>query len=124
MERIKQKGNLVYVIEKLETKELVGMIDIQTEDGSAVCGYVLAKKYSGNGFMTEVLNKVLEHVFTNTIIKSIEAFCDVENKASTRVLEKAGMKLIEMKKDYVFHPNVCNEPRDCFYTELITLNII
>lgn len=114
IERIKQKGDFVYVIEKLETKELIGMIDIQTEDGSAVCGYVLARKYWGNGFMTEALNKVLENAFTNTIIKSIEAFCDVENKASARVLEKVCMKLIKRVKDYVSHPNVSDEPRDCF----------
>ena len=40
--------------------------------------------------------------------------CDVENKASARVLEKVGMQREGTLRRYIVHPNISPEPRDCF----------
>jgi ribosomal-protein-alanine N-acetyltransferase len=55
-------------------------------------GYALARKYWGQGIMTEAVRAVLDYGFTTLRLNRIEARCDVENTASWRVMEKAGMK--------------------------------
>jgi ribosomal-protein-alanine N-acetyltransferase len=40
------------------------------------------------------------------------AVCDVENVASARVLEKAGLLWEGTLRRYILHPNVSPEPRD------------
>jgi RimJ/RimL family protein N-acetyltransferase len=42
------------------------------------------------------------------------ALCDVENIASARVLEKAGMTCEGTLKQFGIHPNISATPRDCF----------
>ena len=40
------------------------------------------------------------------------ATCDCENKASARVLEKAGLRFERVLKEYIVHPNISEDPRD------------
>jgi [ribosomal protein S5]-alanine N-acetyltransferase len=42
------------------------------------------------------------------------AVCDVENAASARVLEKAGMRREGVLRRWAMHPNMGEEPRDSF----------
>jgi ribosomal-protein-alanine N-acetyltransferase len=42
------------------------------------------------------------------------AVCDVDNLASARVLEKAGMGREGRLRRWVLHPNVSAAPRDCW----------
>ena len=44
----------------------------------------------------------------------IGAVCDVENRASARVMEKAGLEREGILRRWIIHPNVGFEPRDCF----------
>jgi RimJ/RimL family protein N-acetyltransferase len=41
------------------------------------------------------------------------ACCDIENLASARVLEKAGMTFEGVLRRYLVHPNISPSPRDC-----------
>ena len=41
------------------------------------------------------------------------AFCDAENPASARVMEKAGMSFEGRLRRWHVAPNVSSEPRDC-----------
>ena len=38
--------------------------------------------------------------------------CDVENKASARVMEKAGLEREGMLRHWIIHPNISCKPRD------------
>ena len=53
--------------------------------------YKFYPKYWGNGFATEVAKELIKFGFQEYKLHRIEAGVATENKASVRVLEKAGM---------------------------------
>ena len=44
----------------------------------------------------------------------ISGVCDVENIGSARVMEKAGLVREGLARRLIIHPNISDEPRDCF----------
>jgi RimJ/RimL family protein N-acetyltransferase len=40
--------------------------------------------------------------------------CDVDNLASARVLEKVGMQREGLLRRQIVHPNISDEPGDCY----------
>lgn len=77
-------------------------------------GYVLARQYWGRGLMTEVLSLAARWAMRQGDIWRISAVCDVENPASARVMEKAGLEREGILRRWLVHPNISAEPRDCF----------
>jgi len=66
---------------------------------AAEIGYWLGEPYWGKGFMTEAVKKVTDWAFKTFDICRIQAGCFESNRASMRVLEKAGYHLeAELKK--------------------------
>jgi RimJ/RimL family protein N-acetyltransferase len=47
------------------------------------------------------------------------AVCDVKNIVSARVMEKVGMKREGTLRRGVLHPNINDEPRDCFIYAIV-----
>jgi [ribosomal protein S5]-alanine N-acetyltransferase len=78
------------------------------------CGYVLARPFWGRGLMPEVLAAAVQWAMRQDGIWRIGAVCDVENRASARVMEKAGLSREGILRRWIIHPNVSAEPRDCF----------
>ncbi|MGO4668694.1 GNAT family N-acetyltransferase [Bosea sp. 2RAB26] len=68
----------------------------------------------GRGCMTEVLSWEVQHALCYPGIFRVEAFCDVENVGSARVMEKVGMIREGLLQRRLLSPNILNEPRDCF----------
>ncbi len=60
--------------------------------GQAYIGYFLDRKFWGHGYATETAKALLAYGFKRLDLNRIWAWCDVENSASVRVLEKIGMK--------------------------------
>jgi len=77
-------------------------------------GYVLARQYWGRGLMTEVLSLAARRAMRQSDIWRIGAVCDVENRASARVMEKVGLAREGILRRWLVHPNISGEPRDCF----------
>jgi len=77
-------------------------------------GYVLARTWWGQGQMTEVLAEVVTWALKQPSVFRISAVCDVENIGSARVMEKAGLVREGLLRRWLMHPNVSDEPRDCF----------
>jgi [ribosomal protein S5]-alanine N-acetyltransferase len=77
-------------------------------------GYVLARQFWGQGLMTEVLTAAVEWALVQSDVWRIGDVCDVDNLASARVMGKAGMKKEALLRRWSMHPNVSDEPRDCF----------
>ena len=76
-----------------ENNEVIGsidVVDIQMGKLKAVLGYVLGYNYWGNGIMPEAAKAVLEHLFSEGF-KRIEAWHNVANPKSGRVMQKIGM---------------------------------
>ena len=55
-------------------------------------GYVLNRHVWGQGYMTEALRAVLAYEFDVLGTQRIFATCETANRASARVMEKAGMR--------------------------------
>jgi ribosomal-protein-alanine N-acetyltransferase len=78
------------------------------------CGYVLARPHWGRGLMSEALSAVADWAMQEEAIWRLGAVCDVDNRASARVMEKAGLKREGILRRWILHPNISPEPRDCF----------
>jgi len=109
-----QEASRAWVIEDKQDHELFGMIDLRWEETSASFGYVIAKRYWGQGITTQALCAVRDLALMQSQVYRFWGVCDVENSASARVMEKAGLALEGRLKRYVVHPNVDSAPRDCF----------
>lgn len=93
---------------------VIGMIGCRVREHAANIGYVLARKHWGQGFTAEAAQAVVDWAFTIESIYRVWAVCDVENKASARVMEKIGMQREGILRRYIVHPNISLEPRDVF----------
>ena len=94
--------------------ELVGMIEMRINNFKANVGYVVARGYWQRGIASEALHPLVEWALSQGSIYRVWALCDVENVASARVLEKAGMKVEGRLRRNTVHPNIAREPRDSY----------
>jgi [ribosomal protein S5]-alanine N-acetyltransferase len=78
------------------------------------CGYLLARRWWGRGLMTEALTEVTVWALRQASVFRIGAVCDVENIGSARVLEKSGFVREGLLRRWLLHPNISDEPRDCY----------
>ena len=77
-----------------DTNRLIGWLGIGASSrfpNERSCGYALDRRFWGQGYMTEALRAVLRYEFEELGSQRISAECEVENLASARVMEKAGM---------------------------------
>ena len=93
---------------------IVGMIGCRVREHAADIGYVLGRNYWNRGYITEAAKAIVGWAIHVESIYRVWAVCDIENKASSRVLEKVGMQREGILRRYIVHPNVSSEPRDCF----------
>ncbi|MDR7151270.1 RimJ/RimL family protein N-acetyltransferase [Hydrogenophaga palleronii] len=92
----------------------IGMLEARASQHTVDLGYVLAPKYWGQGLMPEAVRGLTEWALSQERFYRVQAFCDVENKASQRTLEKAGFAQEGRHERYVVHPNLSPEPRACY----------
>ncbi|MEA2639158.1 MAG: [ribosomal protein S5]-alanine N-acetyltransferase [Chloroflexota bacterium] len=92
----------------------LGNIELRLDGHMASIGYVLARGEWGQGYMSEAATAVVDLALALPGIYRVWAVCDVENGASARVMEHAGMQREGLLRRYMHHPNVSDEPRDVF----------
>jgi RimJ/RimL family protein N-acetyltransferase len=83
------------VVVQKESGEIIGGCGIHVtkpEQGEAFIGYVLGRRFWGQGYATEVARALLGCGFETLALRRIYAVCDAKNPASARVMEKAGMR--------------------------------
>jgi ribosomal-protein-alanine N-acetyltransferase len=68
----------------------------------AEIGYVIGRKYWGEGLMTEAVKEVIRFGFERMNLNRIQATCFPENIGSYRVMEKAGMKFEGTLREQMF----------------------
>jgi len=75
------------------TESPVGCINIHTAHikSCGEVGYCLSRKYWNKGIMTESLKAVIDFGFNRIGFERIQAYHKIDNVASGRVMEKAGM---------------------------------
>ena len=103
-----------WVIEKRQDGQLIGMVEVCIDQFKASLGYTLAKSQWGNGYMPEAIGGIVEWLLQQESIYRVWAVCDVDNRASARVLEKVKMQREGVLRKWILHPNLSAEPRDCY----------
>jgi RimJ/RimL family protein N-acetyltransferase len=104
-----------YVVIGRGNGDVRGAFDLrQSEPHRVGFGYVLARRWWGQGLMTEALTEVVHWALHQDGVFRIGSTCDVENIGSARVMEKAGLLREGLLRRWLIHPNLSSEPRDCF----------
>lgn len=83
-----------WTIERIKDGEPVGMIsfhDIYPLHARADLGFWIGRRFRNKGYATQAALALTEYGFTKLGFERIQSLCSVENAASIRVLEKAGM---------------------------------
>ncbi len=91
-----------WIIE-LDSK-IIGSISVCYSDDRleiAGIGYVLGYEYWGKGYMTEAVKAVISFLFNDVNYRKIIAGCDSENIASSKDMEKAGMKREAVLREHI-----------------------
>jgi [ribosomal protein S5]-alanine N-acetyltransferase len=107
------------IIDK-SSQEFIGWIFLRPEsdfkllqqlnfaDSEAIeLGYRIRKLSWNKGYTTEASQALVKKSFTESNIRKITAWALTENKASLRVMEKAGLKL---QQEYIVTPEMLTEP--------------
>ena len=97
----------------------IGAIGCTFESFRVELGYVLGRAHWNEGIMSEAVRAVVDWALAREPIHRVWACCDVENLASARVLEKAGMTREGLLRRWSLHPNVSDVPRDCYVYSVI-----
>jgi Acetyltransferases, including N-acetylases of ribosomal proteins len=100
------------------SNRFVGTAGFLHDDGKIQYGYALGPLHWGNGFATEVGQKIMEILKAQTDLHRIGSFVDVENIASIKVLKKIGMKEEAVLTKWFRFVNQGNEPKDCILFKL------
>ena len=114
LQELAAKKSVHLVIVRKEDHQLLGMIGLRGGDHKWELGYVLARAYWSKGYMTEAVKALVTWALRRPEIYRVWAVCDIDNKASARVMEKAGMAQEGVLRCWSIHPNVSDEPRDSY----------
>ncbi len=95
------RKSYIYSIAILDSNQFIGVIALipgKPKYKIAEVWFKIHVDYWGRGYMTEALYAVLLFAFDDLKLHRIEAGCAVENIASAKVLEKAGMTREGLKR--------------------------
>jgi ribosomal-protein-alanine N-acetyltransferase len=95
-----------------ETNEIIGGLSLRIRGHAADFGYILNRNFWGRGIATEAAITLVSWADSIPSLYRIWATCDVENLASARVLEKAGLSREGVLRKWAIRPNISPEPRD------------
>ena len=107
IESYKDGKTFDWAIELKSESKVIGSIGAKKLDESVSkieVGYCIGEKWWGHGIVTEALRKVINFLFNEVGVNRIEAYHDVRNLASGRVMQKCGMKFEGiLRKFYPFN---------------------
>jgi [ribosomal protein S5]-alanine N-acetyltransferase len=112
LESWKTGYRFTWVVTVATSDEPVGIVDARIERPRAELGYVLGRAAWGRGYMTEAVRALVGLLLAQPDIYRVWAYTDVDNRASARVLEKAGLTREARLRRYAIQPNISAEPRD------------
>ena len=87
--------------------------DVETTDGTIELGYVIHPEHHNRGYMTQALKLAIEQLFERQF-KTVICGAFEQNKASQRVMEKAGMSRISLTEDIEYRGKI----HLCVYYEI------
>lgn len=97
---LRQSGHLIGWICSEPENRLVIHSPLQVVEGEMALRYALASPYWGQGYMTEAVQAIIAYTFTVLNAPQVTADCALDNIASRRVMEKAGMVYAGIEQEY------------------------
>lgn len=98
---------------------LLGVIAVRPREHKADFGYALARQYWGRGIATEAARAVVVEVLRLPGIKRVWATCSLENSASRRVLEKAGLEQEGVLRAWCVRPQKGGAVEDAYCYSIV-----
>lgn len=100
------ENHKIFAIVLKEKKKMIGTMDAILfgrceEDKKAEIGYCISREYWNKGITTEALKAMIDFLFKEYNLHRIQAKHAVDNPASGRVMEKAGMQKEGILRDYM-----------------------
>jgi len=114
-----EQDSFTWLIETKNDNRIIGSFAARRNSHKLDIGYLLLKDFRNKGYMTEVIESFVEAAFKIEGILRIAAVCDVENLASKRAMEKAGLSYEGLLKRWLVAPNISEFPRDCFCLSVV-----
>lgn len=93
---LRKPGLGVWAVELKDTSQFVGAAGLVFHDDSeeVEVGYRFMKEHWGKGYATEAASALVKYGFEKLGLKKIVSFAHVDNRGSTRVMEKIGMQYV------------------------------
>lgn len=110
-----EKSSSWWVIENLDSKP-VGQLITGPDGNQQFIGYIIHPDHRNKGYCTEAVELMVDYLFLSKNIIRVQAEVNPENKASIRVLEKAGFTLEGVRRKVVFMRGKYND--GAFYSVL------
>ena len=116
VERLANGVEYSWILERRDLGDAVGLISGWLEVDSFELGFVLVRSCWRQGLMTEAVSAVSDWALGLDAVRRVCATCDLENSASARVFQKAGLAPLGRFERGVVRPNLGPEPRSslCF----------
>lgn len=96
-----ESGSRVFAIIRKEDQKLVGCVGLHREMGAnhGEIGYWIGRQFWGNGYASEAVQRVVDYAFLDLGMVELDAGAVPVNKASHRVLSKAGFIAWDVRED-------------------------
>jgi len=112
LRRLASGGEYSWMITLTEQSQVViGIVSAWCRSDGTELGFVLARPYWNLGYMTEAVCCAADWALSLPGSVRVWATCDVENGASSRVLEKAGFTNLGTYDTPIVRPNISPLPR-------------
>lgn len=106
--------SFAWVLRLRASNELVGMVEARVDLPRIELGYAVVRRFWGKGLATEAVRAVVDWAAAEPAVRCVWGYADVDNGASIRVLEKAGLSRAGLLEGWAVHPNIAPTPRDCY----------
>jgi RimJ/RimL family protein N-acetyltransferase len=102
-----------------ENGTFAGMIEARVDAYMVNISYVIGRAHWNRGIATEAVRGVCTWADAQPDVFRIWAVCAVDNPASARVLEKAGLTREGILRRWAVFPNINGAPKDCYSYSLV-----
>jgi [ribosomal protein S5]-alanine N-acetyltransferase len=112
-EKLNAGDERTWAIALRHSDDVIGLASCRrAERHSVEIGYCLGRRWWGKGLMSEALDMLMTALEADRDLYRIWATCNVDNKRSTGLLERAGFVFEGRLERHAVYPTLGPEPRD------------
>lgn len=116
---VNPRWHTMYAVLRRDTGQFAGMVNYhlrQPWNRRLALGWILARRWQGQGIAAEAAGALLGHCFTALNTHRVEAHIEPDNIASQRLAERLGFRQEGLMRDWLF---VAGQPRDILLYALL-----